>query len=144
VRLVDVVIVEMAAHDLGRIGEIDRSEQVSVLYVHEHGELRAVQHELDIPTWSEQEIAASVRKLEPKLAVGGTLVAAIDAGRLVGVGVLGGSFPGELLDELEVAFLHVSSGHRRRGIATRLMDALEPADIHMTFDLRPDAAATVD
>lgn len=117
-------IEELTAADLDRIREIDRSETARKLYVHEHGELRAVDVELEIPTWGEEQIAGAKERLAPKLAAGGVVLAAFEGERLVGVAVLGGERIGLRSQQLEVAFLYVSKGYRRRGLAAALMDEL--------------------
>ena len=174
-----VCIEELKAADLGRISEIDRSERVRFKYVYDHGELRPVEINHEIPTWGESVVADAKAILAPKLAAGGTFLGAFDDGKLVGVAVLGGERIGARSDQLQLAFLYVSNGYRRRGIAKGLMDEvcrrarrhdarqlyisatetesavgfylgygcrlaetvdpalyeLEPADIHLTFDL---------
>jgi predicted GNAT superfamily acetyltransferase len=102
---VDVRIRELRADELDRMGEIDRSESVRVLYVHEHGELRPVEVDLEIPTWDEAETAEAKERLAPKLAAGGVLLGAFDGERLVGVGVLGGELIGIRSNQVELAFL---------------------------------------
>jgi ribosomal protein S18 acetylase RimI-like enzyme len=65
-----------------------------------------------------------VAQLEPKLTHGGVFIGAFDGELLLGLGILGGRFLGPSGNQLEVAFLHVSRGYRRQGIARRLMDEL--------------------
>ena len=113
---------ELEHEDLGRIGEIDRSESVRFKYVYEHGALRQVEINHEIPTWTEEMVAHAIAMLEPKLGEGGSLLGAFDDDRLVGVAVLGGAFIGAARDQLQLAFLYVSNGYRRRGLAGRLMD----------------------
>jgi ribosomal protein S18 acetylase RimI-like enzyme len=123
--------------------------------------------------------AQAKEMLAPKLAAGGAFLGALEGDRLVGVAMLGGERIGPAHDQLQMAFLYVSNGYRRQGIARRLMDevsriarergtrrlyisatetesavgfyldygcklaesvdpalfALEPTDIHLTFDL---------
>jgi ribosomal protein S18 acetylase RimI-like enzyme len=115
-------IEELRARDLDRIGEIDRAESVRVLYVREGRELRPVEAELQIPAWDDAVLAAVKERLAAKLAAGGVLLGALDGERLVGGAVLGGERLGIRSQQLEVAFLYVSDGYRRRGIATALLD----------------------
>src|SRR5262249_25683287 len=114
----------LAAADLGRIAEIDRSESIRTTYVYERGRLRAVANVHEAPRWSDEYVAKLVAQLEPKLGDGGVFLGAFDGVVLAGVGVLGGRFLGLSRNQLEVAFLHVSRAYRRRGIARRLMDEL--------------------
>ena len=115
-------IVQLARDQLGRIGEIDRSERVRFKYEYADGALRQVEINHEIPAWSTSMIADAVAMLEPKLRAGGILLGAVDGDRLVGVAVLDGAFIGELRDQLQMAFLYVSNGYRRLGIGRQLMD----------------------
>ena len=115
-------IVQLAHDQLGRIAEIDRSESVRFKYEYDAGTLRQVEINHEIPAWSEAMIADAVAMLEPKLRSGGILLGAVEGDRLVGVAVLDGEFIGERRDQLQMAFLYVSNGYRRRGIARLLMD----------------------
>lgn len=113
--------VELSATDLPRIGEIDRSETISFEYAHEDGRLIRRPAELQARSWSPVKVARLVGWLEPKLSSGGAIWGALDGPRLVGVSVLSGEFLGADRDQLQLAFLHVSNGYRRRGIARMLM-----------------------
>jgi GNAT superfamily N-acetyltransferase len=90
--------------------------------VYDHGELRPVEINHAIPTWGESMVAEAKVMLAPKLEAGGVFLGAFVAGKLVGVAVLGGERIGARSDQLQMAFLYVSNGYRRRGIATGLMD----------------------
>jgi ribosomal protein S18 acetylase RimI-like enzyme len=118
----DLRIEELEADDLDRIREIDRSESVRFLYIVERGALRRVESDLEIPTWDNATIAKAKARLAPKLAAGGVLLGALLGDRLVGVAVLGGELFGPDSNRLELAFLYVSSSHRRRGVAKDLME----------------------
>jgi predicted N-acetyltransferase YhbS len=115
-------ILELGQGDLGRIREIDRSETIRFKYVYDRGALRQVEINHDVPTWTEEMVVDAIEMLEPKLRESGVLLGAFDDDRIVGVAVLGGAFIGEARDQLQMAFLYVSNGYRRRGVARRLMD----------------------
>jgi len=60
--------------------------------------------------------------LEEVLANGGTMLGAFDGTRLVGIA----TFRPRLTETMaQLAFLHVSNGYRRQGIAARLFDQVE-------------------
>jgi ribosomal protein S18 acetylase RimI-like enzyme len=115
-------IEELKAADLDRIREIDRSESVRFKYVYEHGELLSVEINHEIPTWTDAMVVEAKEMLAPKLAAGGALLGAFAGDTLVGVAVLGGELIGVEANQLQMAFLYVSNGYRRRGIANALMD----------------------
>ena len=118
----DIRVQELPAADLDRIREIDRSENVRFKYVYEAGELRPVEINHRIPTWPDGMLAEAKEMLAPKLAADGVLLGASDGNKLVGVAVLSGEFIGTHSHQLQMAFLYVSNGYRRRGLATKLMD----------------------
>jgi ribosomal protein S18 acetylase RimI-like enzyme len=117
-----VLIRELGPADLGRIGEIDRSERVGAFYVVEGGVLERVERDLEIPTWTEAELAEAVARLERALASGGILLGVEDGPTLVAAAVLGGGRLAGATHRIELVFLHVSSTHRRRGLARMLFD----------------------
>jgi GNAT superfamily N-acetyltransferase len=99
--------------DPARIREIDRSESVSTLYVHEDGELRAIDADLELPGWDEAELARLTARLAGLLEAGRVVLGAFEGDELVGAAALAGA---------ELAFLYVSRSHRGRGVAKRLLD----------------------
>ncbi len=119
---VDVRVLELSAADLGRIREIDRSETAHALYVLDRGELQPVESRVEIASWDEAEVEETAARLARKLAAGGVALGALDGDRLVGIAVLGGRRIGLQAHQLELAFLHVSRGHRGQGVARRLLE----------------------
>jgi ribosomal protein S18 acetylase RimI-like enzyme len=118
----DIRVQELPAADLDRIREIDRSENARFKYVYEAGELQPVEINHQIPRWPDAMVVEAKKMLAPKLADGGVLLGAFGGNKLVGVAVLGGEFIGARSQQLQMAFLYVSNGYRRRGVARKLMD----------------------
>lgn len=113
---------ELGSAELARVAEIDRSERVGGFFVVENGALRLVERELEIPTWTADELAETRRRLTATLATGGAFLGVLDGSALVAGAVLGGApLPG-VPARLELVFLHVSRTHRRRGLAGLLFD----------------------
>jgi GNAT superfamily N-acetyltransferase len=117
-----VEIRELGLDELARIGEIDRSERASGVFVCEQGILQLVERDLDVPTWDDAEFAETTARLAATLAGGGVLLAIADGPRLVAAAVLGGELLAGDERRLELVFLHVSRSHRRLGLAHRLLD----------------------
>jgi hypothetical protein len=87
-----ITIHHMAASELDRIGEIDRSEHVTQAYVYRGGSLERRAVDLKVPTWSrsgddEHSVQSRVNAWKPILDRGGTLVGAFDAEILVGFAI---------------------------------------------------------
>jgi ribosomal protein S18 acetylase RimI-like enzyme len=116
-----IQIKQMASSDVGRIAEIDRSEHVTLGYSIQDGKLVAEEVDWQVPTWSiegpEHSVQSMVEFLSPFVANGATMWGAFDGDPLVGVMIYR---PRLTEDMAQLIFLHVSNGHRRRGIATRL------------------------
>jgi ribosomal protein S18 acetylase RimI-like enzyme len=118
-----IVIKQLPASDLDRIIEIDRSEQVSVLYRMRDGELVAEDVDLAVPEWSneggEYSVQSKVEHWGAYLQEGGVLLGALDGERLAGFAILR-----YRLDEgtAQLAVLHVSRPYRRQGIASQLTE----------------------
>ncbi len=123
----DIEYRRLASTDLSRIGEIDRTERIDRRYV-QHG----TQLELRVGDWSsppwdsegdgEHSVAAQRAALERLAESGAIALGAFDADHLVGIGiVLLHVRPGIA----QLAYLHISNGHRARGIGAQLSDELE-------------------
>jgi GNAT superfamily N-acetyltransferase len=113
---------ELGPADLRRIGEIDRSERAGAYYVFEQGALVRIERDLAIPSWTDAELAEIVARVERALASGGVYLGIEDGETLVAAAVLGGRRLTGAAHRVELEFLHVSSAHRRRGLAGLLFD----------------------
>jgi len=124
-RAIELRLLERA--DLGRIGEIDRTERIDTLYVQEGTSLREVHGDFSAPAWSsggrgEHSIAHQREECERLLDLGGTAFGAFADDRLAGIGVVRPHIrPGVA----QLAYLHVSAGSRRLGIGVALTAELE-------------------
>jgi N-acetylglutamate synthase-like GNAT family acetyltransferase len=117
-------ITRLARTDIKRIGEIDRSEHVTVSYIVCKGELHAEAVDWHVPRWftlghGDHHVQTLIEKNLPVLEQhDGVMFGALERGLLVGIAIL----RPKLQDDMaELSFLHVSRNYRRRGIATRLV-----------------------
>lgn len=118
---------QIESHELSRVGEIDRREQIATIYVQRGVELDAVAGDFSARSWhpegeGEHSVAHQVEECERCLAAGGTAIGAFADGRLVGIGIV---VPHVRDGVAQLAFLHVSDGYRSRGIGGRLSARLE-------------------
>jgi ribosomal protein S18 acetylase RimI-like enzyme len=116
-----IAIKKMKNKDIGRIGEIDRSEHVTLVYTHHDGKLEAEAVDWQVPRWfddgPEHSAQAMVEFLSPILEENGMMLGAFDGDSLAGVMI----YRPHLTETMaQLVFLHVSNGYRRQGIATRL------------------------
>jgi len=114
-------------HELARVGEIDRTEQIDALYVQHGEELEVVTGDFSAPPWrteggGEHSVAHQVEECERWLAAGGTAIGAFAGERLVAIGVV---VPHVRDRTAQLAYLHVSGGFRGQGIGRRLSDELD-------------------
>ena len=116
----------LAADDLSRIGDIDRSEEVRAAYELHDGSLRRVEVHWDVPPWQpdgegDHTVPAKVAFCRDHLDRGAVAYGAFDGERLAGIGVLLPTFREGMA---QLTFLHVSRPHRRAGIAAALVAEL--------------------
>lgn len=117
----------LARAELARVGEIDRTEQIDVLYEQRGTELVPRPGSYDAPPWRTEgddphSVVAQVRAVEAYVDQGGTALGAFADGRMVGIGVV---VPHVRPGIAQLAFLHVSHGARGAGIGCALVAELE-------------------
>jgi ribosomal protein S18 acetylase RimI-like enzyme len=119
-----ITIRHMAASELDRISEIDRSEHVAQEYSYRRGSLERRDVDVRVPTWSrtgdhEHSVQGKVKAWQPTLDRDGTLVGAFNADTLVGFAI----YQRHLAEGLaNLLALHVSRNYRRMGIASLLVE----------------------
>jgi GNAT superfamily N-acetyltransferase len=118
----------LAAADLERLGEIDRTERIETLFVQHGRELeQRTGGDWSAPPWftegtGEHSVAHQIAECERHLEAGGIALGAFADERLVGIGIV---TPHIRPGVAQLAFLHVSDGYRGRGVGGHLSDALE-------------------
>jgi ribosomal protein S18 acetylase RimI-like enzyme len=117
-----IAIRRMASSALARLAEIDRSEHVTQEYTHRRGVLEAHAIDLAVPSWDrtgagEHSVQTRIREWQPILERGGTLLGALDGERLAGLAIYRPRLANGMAN---LAVLHVTRSHRRRGVASRL------------------------
>ena len=115
------------AADLDRIGEIDRTERIETMYVQHGARLEERAGDWSATPWSsegesEHSVAHQRAACELYLAAGALGLCAFEGERLVGIGLV---TPHVRPGVAQLAFLHVSHGHRGRGVGGHLAAALE-------------------
>ena len=135
---------ELLPSEVPRVGEIDRTERIDVLYVQQGTRLVARHGEWSAPAWKidgdgEHSVEAKVREVEQYLDRGGVAVGAFANGRMVGIGVV---VPHLRPGIAQLAFLHVSASWRATGIGGRLCERLEQiacaaGDVEMVVSATP-------
>lgn len=118
---------QLAAADLDRIGEIDRSERIDSLYVQRGTELEAHPGDWSASPWSsegegEHSVASQRAECLKYLAAGGLGCCAFAGERLVGIGLV---VPHVRPGIAQLAYLYVSREHRGEGVGRRLEAELE-------------------
>jgi len=121
-----IVFRELTQNEIPRVGDIDRTERVRTGYRVEDARLLRIDVVWDSSPWLTEGEVHSVphmmQFLYEVLAHNGTIWGAFNAERLVGIA----AYRPHLTDTMDqLAFLHVSNGYRRQGIASRLFDRIE-------------------
>ena len=124
---VPVEIRDLARSELSRVGEIDRTERIEVLFEQHGTELVARRGSWSASAWDpdghgEHSVDAQRQALMHYADAGGIARGAFSDGRLVGIGVV---VPHMRPAITQLAFLHVSQEFRAAGVGTRLAADLE-------------------
>jgi GNAT superfamily N-acetyltransferase len=122
-----VEIRDLARSELSRVGEIDRTERIDVLFEQHGTELVARRGSWSASPWDpdgqgEHSVAAQHQALVHYADAGGIARGAFWGGRLVGIGVV---VPHIRPAIAQLAFLHVSQDFRAAGLGSRLCADLE-------------------
>lgn len=122
-----VEIRNLVRSELRRVGEIDRTERIEVLFEQHGTELVPRRGTRDAPAWSPQHgdghtVDAQRRALLHYADAGGIARGAFSNQRLVGIGVV---VPHIRPATAQLAYLHVSNGFRSAGVGSRLSVDLE-------------------
>jgi GNAT superfamily N-acetyltransferase len=112
----------MSLAEINRVVEIDRSEQITTKYVYQAGELQAIPHEFDVPTWSGEWLSENIEQWSSALAAGSTMLGAFVDDVFAGFAILGHQFIGEQHDQIQLVALYISRPYRRQGIAEKLVE----------------------
>jgi len=136
----------LAVSDLGRLGEIDRTERIDRIYMQHGTRLEQLAGARSSPPWDregtgEHSVAGLRAMLEHVAARGATAVGAFSDGRLVGIGVV---LPHIRPGVAQLVALYVSSTYRGHGIGKRLtgdleLVALDAGDTEMVVSSTPSA-----
>ena len=122
-----VEIRDLARSELSRVGEIDRTERIDVLFEQHGTELVARRGSWSASAWDpdghgEYSVDAKHQALVHYADAGGIARGAFSGGRLVGIGVV---VPHIRPSIAQLAFLHVSQDFRATGVGSRLSAELE-------------------
>ena len=122
-----IVYRRLVAADLTRIGEIDRTERIDMLYVQDGLRLEERYGDWSARAWftegeGEHSVAHQIAECKRHLAAGAIALGAFADERLVGIGLM---TPHIRPGIAQLAFLHVSNGYRALGIGSHLNDELE-------------------
>lgn len=113
---------ELEPHEAELLRAIDRSERIEGIYRNVDGALRLEERRETVSAWEPAELTALVARLQALMASGGKAFSAWDGSRIVGIGSLETSGVGGDRSVLKLDILHVSAGHRGRGIGRRLTE----------------------
>jgi GNAT superfamily N-acetyltransferase len=119
--LSEVEVRTIGAAEVGRLGEIDRTEVIDHVYYMRDGRLVLEEEHWHLTDWPPGHKEQLIEENQALLTRGGSAWGAFVGDRMVGIASLDSKFIGKDMDMLNMALLHVNHGHRGRGIGTRLM-----------------------
>lgn len=112
----------LSRDELPLIWTIDRSEVIKAVYVLEDGALVLRPEHFEATGWPPGEAEIYTPILLDCFDRGGWFCGLFDGEKLVGIAVLESRFIGRDRDQLQLKFLHVSNGYRKRGLGKRLFE----------------------
>jgi predicted N-acetyltransferase YhbS len=112
----------LSRDEVREVWSLDRTETIDGIYYLESGALVLKQEHYDMRGWPPGEAEKYTPVLESCFDRGGWFRGLFDNHRLIGVAVLDSRFIGRNSDELQLKFLHISSGYRRQGLGRYLFD----------------------
>jgi ribosomal protein S18 acetylase RimI-like enzyme len=121
-RAIPIKFTRMQPGEIERIAELDRSEHITHAYKIRRGVLTRTEVDWEVPNWSsegegEHSLFQQQAFCRSHLERGGVLLGAFKNDLLTGAAVVR---PKMREDMAQLAFLHVSQGFRRQGIAKKL------------------------
>lgn len=116
----------MEPDEIDRLREIDRTEILQLGYSCEAGQLALMSIDWDTPNFTlegtgEHSFAHQIDFCRGHIDAGGRMMGAFDGHQMVGVGVMRPEVRPGLA---QLAYLQISNGYRRQGIASRLAEML--------------------
>ena len=114
----------MEQSELDRIGDTDRSEEISQDYVCQDGALHLKDVHWSVPRWtpddqSDHSVPGKIAAWRPWLKEGGTMLGAFDGEGLVAFAIYRPRLSPSMA---QFAVLHVSRSYRRQGLGAALTD----------------------
>lgn len=118
---------QLAAGELCRLAEIDRTESITAAYTQHGEELEERIVDWQVPPFfaegdNDHTLAYQIAFCQRHLAAGGTAVGAFDGERLVGIGVV---TPHVRPGIAQLAYLQVSDGYRGQGVGRKLCEMMD-------------------
>lgn len=115
---------ELNINDAEKLAEIDRSEQIDLIYEIQDGKIVEVTAGHESPNWNSNQVQEMKDRFQYELSRGGKAFGAFDKELLVGFAVLAHQFRGKKKDQLQLDLMYVSRAYRRQGIGERLMNEI--------------------
>ncbi|WP_018756440.1 GNAT family N-acetyltransferase [Paenibacillus terrigena] len=107
-----------------QLKEIDRSEEINLIYEMQEGQLTEITAGHECPNWDSDVLDEIQERFVYEIRHGGMALGAFNGDVLIGFGVLAHQFRGDLKDQLQIDLMYVSRNYRRQGIGTRIMNEL--------------------
>jgi ribosomal protein S18 acetylase RimI-like enzyme len=116
----------MEPYEVGKIGDIDRSEQICIGYEYTGGQLQQMEVNWDTQRWltdgtGDHTIAAQIKFCRDHLQRSGRMYGSFDGEKLVGIGIIQQEIRKGIA---QLAYLHVSNHYRRKGIGVHITEEL--------------------
>ena len=113
---------ELLRDEIAQVWAIDRSEVIDNIYYYENGELILKPEHYDMRGWPPGEAERNMPFLLDCFDREGWFYGLFDDTVLIGVVILENKFIGRKKNQLQLKFLHISSGYRKQGFGRKLFE----------------------
>ena len=103
-----------------RISEVDRSEDISLIYRYRDGRLMPEHVKVSFGRWEGKWLDSRIERIKEELDCGGIFLGIIEEEKLTGFALIGGRLIGSRKYTIQLVLLHVSREYRGKGMGAKL------------------------
>ena len=116
---------QMKKDEFHKFNQIDRREIIEQIYYHRDGKLELENEHYDVPEWTQSTKQGFIDTISELDQRGGFVYGAFEGDKLAGMGTLDVKFIGKGKDQMQLAGLWVSTQHREKGVASKLVEHMK-------------------
>lgn len=122
-----VSIRNLEKHEIPRIREIDRSEEIFEIYQFRDKQIKLVPHRESVLGFEDDELKAIINRQIKLIENNGQVFGAFDAVKLIAIASVENKKRGLLLNYCKMDILYVSNSYQGKGVASQLVNTCKQA-----------------